>query len=186
MQITQTKIEQNQPLEGRIYAQKESNVYSDVKSKLEEIISNIISPKTLSVEEEINNRFLELDFGAEYEVDATKIGVQDAIFFVNLLNQNNVISYSVEDDKISLNCNEKEITATQGLMKMLSSSYETKKPIRLDFDENVTVILKLDNKGKIQVPFIPATPDVESYLKQNIPSLKQIFDNENINYSYLG
>jgi len=129
---------------------------------------------------------LELDFGAEYEVDAAKIGVQDAIFFVNLLNQNQLINYSVEDNKISLNCSEKQINATQGLINMLTSSYETKKPIRLDFGESVTVILKLDHKGKIQAHFVPGTPDAETYLKQNIPSLKQIFDSENINYSYLG
>ncbi len=184
MQITQTTIEQ--PLKANIYVEKESNIYEDMKLKLEEIINNIISPKTLTIDEEINNKFLNLDFGSEFDIDATKIGVNDAIFFVNLLNQNQIINYNVEDNKITLNCNEKQINATQSLINMLSTSYETKKPIRLDFDENVTVVLKLDHKGQIQAHFIPGSPDVEAYLKQNIPSLKQIFDSENINYSYLG
>ena len=184
MQITQTTIEQ--PLNANIYIEKESNIYEDMKLKLEEIINNIISPKTLTIDEEINNKFLNLDFGSEFDIDATKIGVNDAIFFVNLLNQNQIINYNVEDNKITLECNEKQINATQSLINMLSTSYETKKPIRLDFDENVTVILKLDHKGQIQAHFIPGSPDVEAYLKQNIPSLKQIFDSENINYSYLG
>ena len=184
MQITQTTIEQ--PLNANIYIEKESNIYEDMKLKLEEIINNIISPKTLTIDEEINNKFLNLDFGSEFDIDATKIGVNDAIFFVNLLNQNQIINYNVEDNKITLECNEKQINATQSLINMLSTSYETKKPIRLDFDENVTVVLKLDHKGQIQAHFIPGSPDVEAYLKQNIPSLKQIFDSENINYSYLG
>lgn len=186
MQITQTKTEHIEPLSAGIYVEKESNLYSDMKLRLEEIINSIISPKTLNMDDEINKKFLELDFGSEYNVDATKIGVQDAIFFVNLLNQNQIINYSVEDNNISLNCNEKQINATQSLIDMLAASYDTKKPIRLDFDENITVILKLDHKGQIQAHFIPGAPDVEAYLKQNIPSLKQIFDSENINYSYLG
>ncbi len=186
MQITQTTTEQIKPIEGNIYTEKQSSVYSDIRFKLEEIINNMISPKNLTVEEEINNKFLELDFGSEFNVDATKIGLADASFFINLLNQNQIISYTVEDNKIALNCNDKQINATQSLVNMLSTSYETKKSIRLDFDEDVTVILRLDNKGKIQAHFIPGSPEVEQYLKVNIPSLKQIFDNENINYSYLG
>ena len=185
MQITQTTIEQK-PIEAGIYTERESGIYSDIKLKLEEIINNIISPQNLTLDEEINNKFLELDFGSEFDVDATKIGVNDAIFFVNLLNQNQIINYTVEDNKITLNCDDKQINATQSLINMLATSYETKKPIRLDFGESVTVILKLDHKGQIQAHFIPGTPDAEAYLKQNIPSLRQIFDSENINYSYLG
>ena len=186
MQVIQATIEKTQIPENTTYVQKESSVYSDIKLKLEEIINSIVSPKEISLQDEINNKFLELDFGSEFDIDATKIGVQDAIFFVNLLNQNQIINYNVEENKITLNCNDKQINATQNLINMLSTSFETKKPIRLDFDKDITVILKLDHKGQIQAHFIPGSPDVEAYLKQNIPSLKQIFDNENINYSYLG
>ena len=69
---------------------------------------------------------------------------------------------------------------------MLQTSFDTKKPIRLDFDNDVTVILKLDKDGKVQAHFIPGTSEVESYLKNNISCLKQNFDDEEINYSYLG
>ena len=66
---------------------------------------------------------------------------------------------------------------------MLQSSYDTKKPIRMDFDNNVTVILKLDDKGKINAHFIPGDKAVEEYLKNNIPYLRQRFDEQNISYS---
>ena len=69
---------------------------------------------------------------------------------------------------------------------MLQTSIDTKKPIRLDFGNDVTVILKLDKEGKIQAHFIPGTSEVEAYLKNNITFLKQAFDEEEINYSYLG
>jgi len=185
MQITQATIENNKPLEGNVYIERENTIYSDIKVKLEEIINNINSQNS-TVLDEINNKFLELDFASEFDVDAAKIGVQDAIFFVNLLNQNQIINYDVKYNEITLSCNDKPIAASKSLINMLSASYEAKKPIRLDFDKDVTVILKLDNKGKLQVHFIPGSPEVESYLKTNIPSLKQIFDDENINYSHLG
>ncbi len=168
-------------------SQKEISPFGCIKTRLQEIIENIISPKELDFSEELNAKFLELDFGSEFDIDATKIGVQDAIFFVNLLNQQNLINYSVEDDGIKLSTSEnKKIQVTNSLINMLQTSITTNKPIRLDFDRDVTVILKLDKDGKVQAHFIPGTAEVESYLKNNIQCLKQRFDDENINYSSLG
>ena len=82
--------------------------------------------------------------------------------------------------------NNKTIEATNSLLNMLKTSLDSNKPIRLDFDKDVTVILKLDKEGKIQAHFIPGTSEAESYLKQNLVCLKQRFDDEEINYSYLG
>ena len=191
MEITDSKIEYQPPLQGDVYYQRQvpsNSAYCDIKARLEEIINNIISPKKEpDFNTQLNEKFLELDFGAEFDVNAELIGIDDAIFFVNLLNQEQVINYSVSNEgKIELNCLEKEIPATSSLLNMLSSSIETKKPIRLDFDNDVTVILRLDREGKVQAHFIPGTSQVENYLKNNITSLKQAFDDENINYSYLG
>lgn len=173
--------------EGQYIAQKNQNQFFDIKLKLQEIIENIISPQELSFDEQINNKFLELDFGSVYDIDTSKIGANDAIFFVNLLNQNNLINYSVENNNLTISdSNNNEIQATKSLLNMLQTSLDTKKPIRLDFEKDITVILKLDKEGKIQAHFIPGTSEAESYLKQNLVSLKQRFDEEEINYSYLG
>ena len=166
---------------------KDASPFYSVKTRLQEIIENLISPKEINFEEELNAKFLELDFGSEFDIDATKIGVQDAIFFVNLLNQQNIINYSVDDNGINLTTSQdKKINATKSLINVLQTSLDTNKPIRLDFDRDVTVILKLDKDGKVQAHFIPGTAEVESYLKNNIQCLKQRFDDENINYSSLG
>lgn len=170
-------IEQREPL----------SEFSNIRTRLSEIIENIISPKKeLSFEEQINEKFLNLDFGSEFDIDATKIGIADASFFINLLNQENLIDYKVEDNSINLSIGDRKINSTNSLLNMLKTSYDTKKAIRLDFESDVTVVLKLDNKGKIQAHFIPGTSEVESYLKSNIPILKQTFEQENIGYSYLG
>ena len=168
-------------------APKENPNYFGVKTRLQEIIENLLNPKGNILTDEINEKFLDLDFGSEFTINADKIGVQDAIFFVNLLNQNNLINYSVEDNCIKLTDYEgNKINATNSLINMLQTSYDTKKPIRLDFENDVTVVLKLDKEGKVQAHFIPGTAEVESYLKNNIQCLKQRFDEEEIGYSYLG
>lgn len=171
----------------RYIAPKQTDCFGDIKTCIQEMIENIISPKELSFNEQLNDKFLELDFGSEFCVDATKIGVGDAVFFINLLKQENYINYSVQDDSLSLTTiDDKKINATNSLLNMLKTSFDTKKPIRLDFDRDVTVILKLDKDGKIQAHFIPGTPEVEAYLKNNISCLKQTFNDEDIKYSYLG
>ena len=149
-------------------ASKEAS-YSGIKTRLQEIIENILSPKEGNLTDEINEKFLELEFGSEYNINADKIGINDAIFFVNLLNQNNLINYTVEGESLTISDSDgKKIDATNSLINMLKTSYDTKKPIRLDFDNDITVILKLDKEGKIQAHFIPGTSEVESYLKTNI------------------
>ena len=161
--------------------------FNGIKTRLQEIIENMISPKTTDIISEINDKFLDLDFGSEFTINADKIGVQDAIFFVNLLNQQNLINYSIEDNSIRLSdSNGKRINATNSLINMLKTSCDTNKPIRLDFDNDITVILKLDKEGKIQAHFIPGNAEVENYLKNNIQCLKQRFDEEEIPYSHLG
>ena len=170
-----------------IISKPQASGFDDIKTKICEMINNIISPNELSLDKQINEKFLELDFGSEFNIDATKIGINDAIFFVNLLNQNGSINYNVENNSLSISdINNKKINATTSLLNMLQTSFDSKKPIRLDFDNDVTVILKLDKEGKIQAHFIPGPSEVETYLKNNISCLKQSFDDEEINYSYLG
>lgn len=154
------------------------------KSEFEKLMSSFSKEKVLNKDDEINKLFLELDFGAQYDIESVKIGQQDAIFFLNMLNQNGYINYQAEDENIQITTkNNQQMQISKSLMSMLSSSYESKKPIRMDFDNNVTVILKLDDKGKINAHFIPGDKAVEEYLKNNIPYLRQRFDEQNISYS---
>lgn len=168
-------------------SKSQSTPFDEIKTKISQIIQNIISPEEINLNSQINEKFLELDFGSEFDIDATKIGINDAIFFINLLNNNGIINYTTEDNSLNItDVNNKKINATTSLINMLQTSINTNKPIRLDFDKDITVILKLDKEGKIQAHFIPGSSEVESYLKNNISCLKQAFDDEEINYSHLG
>ena len=62
-------------------------------------------------------------------------------------------------------------------------AYKTQKPTRIDFDNNVSVILRISKDGKVSAEFIPGDKAVEEYLRNNIGYLKQRFDDENISYN---
>ena len=59
------------------------------------------------------------------------------------------------------------------------------KPVRIDFDNNISVIIKISRNGKISADFLPSSQVAEAYLKENLPLLKQMFDENNIDYEEL-
>lgn len=167
---------------GEAYTKK--STVGVFKSEFEKLLSSFAKDKVLNKDDEINKLFLDLDFASQYDIESTKINQQDAMFFLNVLNQNGLINYQAQDEGLQITTkNDQQIQVSKTLMSMLKTSVDTKKPIRMDFDNNVTVILKLDDKGKINAHFIPGDKAVEEYLKNNIPYLRQRFDEQNISYS---
>ena len=71
------------------------------------------------------------------------------------------------------------------MMNLLSESIKTNQPFRIDFDKDISVIIKVNRDGSIMANFIPGDKAVEEYLKNNIGFLKQRFDEENLSYSQL-
>ena len=71
------------------------------------------------------------------------------------------------------------------MFNLISKAHDTQKPVRLDFDNNVTVIMRVDKEGKLTAEFIPGDKAVEAYLRNNIPYLKQRFEEQNISYNDL-
>lgn len=167
---------------GEAYTKK--STVGVFKSEFEKLLSSFAKDKVLNKDDEINKLFLDLDFASQYDIESTKINQQDAMFFLNVLNQNGLINYQAQDEGLQITTkNDQQIQVSKTLMSMLKTSVDTKKPIRMDFDNNVTVILKLDDKGKVNAHFIPGDKAVEEYLKNNIPYLRQRFDEQNISYS---
>ena len=70
-------------------------------------------------------------------------------------------------------------------MDKLSESMKTNQPFRIDFDKDVSVIIKVNKDGSLAANFIPGDKAVEQYLKNNISFLKQRFDDQNLPYSEL-
>ena len=71
------------------------------------------------------------------------------------------------------------------LLNALKESRENNKAFRVDFDKDLSVILKVNKDGQISAEFLPGDKAVEQYLKANIPLLKQQFDDEGLSYENL-
>lgn len=171
-------IEQKPPIE-KGFGKIQKNIFNVIES-----IISTENKEDITIKELLNDKFLDLDFGFEYDIDADKISAVDALFFINILNENNIINYNVEENNItSVSFNNKPLNISKSLLNVLQGSFDTKKPVRLDFDKDVTVILRMDKDGKIHTHFVPGSTEVENYLKNNLIVLKQRFDEEEINYS---
>lgn len=80
---------------------------------------------------------------------------------------------------------QKSSQVSKTLADMLAKSMKDNQPIRIDFDNNISVIIKVSKEGKISADFLPSSQVAEAYLKENLPLLKQRFDENNIEYDEL-
>lgn len=126
-----------------------------------------------------------------YSFDTAKISKDDAKFFADLVD-NKQFAIQQNGDKTNLIKFADEIGPTYKtqqtsnvLSDLMAKAYKDGQPVRLDFDNNCSVILRIDAKGKISADFIPGDKAVEAYLRSNIGFLKQKFDEQNLPYNDL-
>ena len=92
---------------------------------------------------------------------------------------------SVEMNNLAPQTAQKAVQVSKTLADMLAKSMETNQPLRIDFDNDISVIIRISRDGKITADFLPSSQVAEAYLKENLPLLRQKFDNENIEYDEL-
>ena len=164
----------------------ENSNTTSFKAELEQFLKddNALLPDA-SVNYNIQDILADMDIAETVNLETLNIEKCDAMFFINVLNQAGVTNYTVSNDGSIIDAmNYKSIEVSRTLSNLLLKAQNTKQAVRLDFDNNVTVILKLTD-GKINAHFIPGDKAVEEYLKNNIPYLKQRFDEQNIPYANL-
>ena len=119
------------------------------------------------------------------DYDVVNISESDANFFVNLVKDGSISMENIAQDLNNTKEAVQNIKVSSVLMEKLSESMKTNKPFRIDFDKDISVIIKVNKDGSLSANFIPGDKAVEQYLRNNISSLKQRFDDENIQYSEL-
>lgn len=123
----------------------------------------------------------------------TNIPVENIVKFDSIImNQADVEVFAnlVENKEIDMNnlspkSVEKSVQISKTLADMLLKAKENNQPLRIDFDNNISVIIKISRDGKISADFLPSSQVAEAYLKENLPLLKQRFDENNIDYNEL-
>ena len=118
----------------------------------------------------------------------------DALFFIDLTknaqftsvqNPNGNFETLIQTEIIQNTVSTKNVEATNKLISLIEKAQNTQKPVRITFDNDVSVILKIDKTGKVTAEFIPGSIEVENYLRNNIASLRQKFDEQNLPYNDL-
>lgn len=115
----------------------------------------------------------------------------DAMFFTNLVTKTDMSMQSIagefQKELSAGNVQNVQKTAkvSSVLMDALSESMKTGKAFRIDFDKDVSVVMRVDRDGNLNANFIPGDKAVEAYLKNNISYLRQRFDEQNLPYNEL-
>lgn len=130
------------------------------------------------------------DITSKVDYSTIQMSSDDAVFFADLVQDTdktlqNVVSELQSGIEENVQQVTKNVKVSSTLMSALSEAVKTNQPLRIDFDKDVSVIIKVDKDGTISAKFIPGDKAVEEYLKQNISFLKNRFDEQEISYKDL-
>lgn len=154
----------------------------ELKSSFKKELSKLIQePAFISKTKSYKN----LDVAHIEKIESMKVEKNDAQFFLNLLEKSGITTNVATDmdGKCEAMQNQKSANVSKAIMNLLQKANDTKKPVRLDFDNNITLVLRVDKEGKVDAQFFPSDKIAEEYLKNNIPFLKQQFEQKEIRYS---
>lgn len=166
--------------------------YSDIKLRKDSqaILSKNIQ-SLLNTSDRIS--FANADYStlkASIDYQTITMDDNDALFFTDLVKNTDMSMQSIASQfqqmsEVNVQAAEKTAKVSATMMNMLSESLKTNQPFRIDFDKDISVILKVNKDGSIMANFIPGDKAVEEYLKNNIGFLRQRFDDQNLSYSQL-
>ena len=168
-----------------------NNQTDDVKSAKVELQPDVVAqnevvedvaPKTKTVTNEQGVKKVDTKTNVTTETvvkfDDIAMNKNDVEFFANLVENGSVDMNSVQHAQ-------KSSQVSKTLADMIAKSMQDNQPIRINFDNDISVIIKVSKNGKISADFLPSSQIAEAYLKENLPILKQRFDDNNIDYDEL-
>lgn len=144
--------------------------------------------------QQLNNTANVNDLGIDYNYDSIYMTLSDVMFFVNLAQDGQFSVNTTSEGKFDsiiqtqisqISASQKTVEVTNQLTELIQKAQSSQKPVRISFDNDVSVILKIDKHGKVTAEFIPGSVEVENYLRNNISSLRQKFDEQNLPYNDL-
>jgi len=137
-----------------------------------------------TVRENKKNPYIDL-FTQDFAGHISDMTEDDVKFFqlivnnqkVTINNSNSLIVENENGEKILENLN-----FSKRMMDMVEYLYTSNRPLRLDFADDLSIILRIDRQGQISAEFIATSKAMEYLLKTNIPLLKQKLDSAGIKY----
>ncbi len=166
-----------------------NDINSMLSNDLRQMINSASALQGLNSTSETGRAVGMMSFDFSNNISMTK---GDADFFINLAQNNDVSMQNVVSQAqtmLNQGADVKEVKQnvqiSQTLLNALNNARETNQPMRIDFDQNVSVILRIGKDGAISANFIPGDRAVEQYLRNNIENLKATFNENDLPYTDL-
>ena len=163
---------------------EESAILSTMAENIALANRNKIAANTKTVADEQGVRKVDKQTNITIEnvvkYDSIIMNQADVEVFANLVENG-----EADMTKLAPQAAQKSVQVSKTLADMLAKSMENNQPVRIDFDNNISVIIRVSRDGKISADFLPSSQVAEAYLKENLPLLRQRFDDQNIEYDEL-
>lgn len=166
-----------------------NNANAMLSNDIQQMINNTSQIAGLSSVSNVSGSIFNFDDDSKNSISMTQ---SDAQFFINLTQNDTVSAQNVVAQAQNMVNNGAEISdvqqnvkISQALLDAINNAKDTNQPLRIDFDQNVSVILRIGKDGAISANFIPGDKAVEQYLRNNIESLKATFNENDLPYTDL-
>lgn len=168
--------------ENSILSTMAENIAIANKNNIVAPAENLVTEKTVMRNEDIKKIDVKSGIVIETVVkhDSIIMNQADVEMFANIV-ENRELNLNDITSETAI----KSVKISKTLADMLVKAKESNQPLRIDFDNNISVIIKISRDGKISADFLPSTQIAEAYLKENLPLLRQRFDDNNIKYDEL-
>ncbi len=162
--------------------EEENAILSTMEENVAIANKNMALSKTKTVSDEKGIKKVDKNTNVTVETivnyDTVIMDKSDVEFFTKLVNEGVVDLKEVQNSS-------KSSAVSKTLADLLAKAMNDNRPIRINFDNDISVIIKISRDGKISADFLPSSQVAEAYLKENLPLLKQRFDDNNIDYDEL-
>lgn len=112
--------------------------------------------------------------------DTVVMNEADVEVFTNLVEGKEININNLTPETVN-----KSVQVSKTLSDMLAKAMEDNRPVRIEFDNGISVIIKISKDGKLSADFLPSTQIAEAYLRENLPLLKQKFSEQGLDYDQL-
>lgn len=170
--------------------QKQQNSEKKVTALVQDFTELNDSQAGDEVEEDVRVKTVTNSTGIKKVDTKSNITVETVASFDDIAMSKNDVDFFaklVENRQNSISTKEtaEASQVSKTLADMLAKSMNDNKPIRINFDNDISVIIKVGKDGKISADFLPSSQIAEAYLKENLPLLRQKFEDNNIDYEEL-
>ena len=109
-------------------------------------------------------------------IDLSDLSSEDVDYIIGLLKM------GTADSSNLMNNNDEMHILSEKFFALLKDSIINKKVFRIDFDNQISVIIRIDKEGKISAEFLTNDDALETFLKNNLHVLKERFEELNVSY----